>query len=75
MIQAFMAMAETHAPITLQLLAGGIYEAMITTAAGLIVGIIADISYKYILIKVKNVAYQLQQAATRMIAYLPANHP
>jgi biopolymer transport protein ExbB len=75
MIQAFMAMAETHAPITLQLLAGGIYEAMITTATGLIVGIIADISYKYILIKVKNVAYQLQQAANRMITYLPATHP
>ncbi|OJW68945.1 MAG: biopolymer transporter ExbB [Candidatus Amoebophilus sp. 36-38] len=67
MIQAFMAMAQTTNPVTPQLLAGGIYEAMITTAAGLIVGIIADISYKYIVNKVEKASYKIEQTASQLI--------
>ena len=67
MIQAFMAMAHTTTAITPQLLAGGIYEAMITTAAGLVVGILADISYKYILTNVERVSYKIEQTASQLI--------
>lgn len=67
MIQAFMAMSQTSTPVTPQLLAGGIYEAMITTAAGLVVGIIADVSYKYIVNNVEKASYQIEHTASQLI--------
>jgi len=67
MIQAFMAMAQATNPISPQLLSAGIYEAMITTAAGLVVGIIADLGYKYILTRVQEATYRIEQAARQFI--------
>jgi biopolymer transport protein ExbB len=67
MIQAFMAMAHSTTAVTPQLLAGGIYEAMITTASGLIVGILADVSYKYILTNVERASYKIEQTASQLI--------
>jgi biopolymer transport protein ExbB len=67
MIQAFMAMAQTTTPVTPQLLSSGIYEAMVTTAAGLVVGIMADVSYKYILANVEKASYKIEQAASQLI--------
>lgn len=67
MIQAFMAMAQATSQISPQLLSSGIYEAMITTAAGLIVGIIADLGYKYMLTRVQEATYHIEQAARQFI--------
>ncbi|MEN0016582.1 MAG: MotA/TolQ/ExbB proton channel family protein [Bacteroidota bacterium] len=68
MIQAFMAMAQaTQAQMSPQLLSGGIYEAMITTAAGLIVGIMADLAYKLILVRVQTATHHIEQASRRFM--------
>jgi len=67
MIQAFMAMSKATMHVTTQLLSGGIYEAMVTTAAGLIVGIFADISYKYILNEVEKATYKIEQTSEQII--------
>lgn len=61
MIQAFMAMAQQAQQISPKLLSGGIYEAMITTAAGLIVGIIANLGYNYLLIRIQKGTQRLEQ--------------
>jgi biopolymer transport protein ExbB len=71
MIQAFMAMAQTNTPITPQILANGIYEAMITTASGLIIGISADVSYKYVLNKIEKITYQTQKLCNALLTRLP----
>ena len=67
MIQAFMAMAQATSQVSPQLLSSGIYQAMITTAAGLVVGIIADLGYKYILTRVHTATYHIEQAASQLI--------
>lgn len=71
MIEAFMDMSQAKTGITPQLLANGIYQAMITTAAGLVIGILADVSYKYLVTRVEKIAYNLQKEAQTFIAFLP----
>lgn len=75
MIEAFRAMAQTTTAVTPQLLAGGIYEAMITTAAGLVVGVVADLGYRYILTQVDKTAYQIEQAGGQLIEILQESLP
>ena len=58
MIQAFMAMAQETNQISPKLLSGGIYEAMITTAAGLVVGIMANLGYNYLLTRIQQTTHQ-----------------
>jgi len=55
-------------------LAGGIYTAMITTAAGLVVGIIAYISYNYLVNKVNKVVFQLEARTTEFLDLLHHNN-
>ena len=73
MIIAFqkMARATTVSPADL---AGGIYTAMITTAAGLVVGIIAYISYNYLVNKVDKVIFQLEARTTEFLDLLHHNN-
>jgi len=67
MIQAFMAMAQQTQQISPKLLSGGIYEAMVTTAAGLVVGIIANLGYNYLLIRIQKATQHLEQGANQFI--------
>lgn len=60
MVSAFWAMANAGNNIDVSLLAGGIYEAMITTVGGLIVGIIALFSYNYLVTLVDKVQNDLE---------------
>lgn len=55
MVQAFWQMANAGNNIDVSLLSGGIYEAMVTTVGGLIVGIIAIFAYNYLVILVDKV--------------------
>ena len=48
---AFHEMASSGGNIDVEMLSKGIYTAMVTTVAGLIVGIIAYISYNYLVSK------------------------
>ena len=54
MIQAFFNMAQAGNNIDITLLSGGIYTAMVTTVAGLFVGILAYFGYNYLSAKVTN---------------------
>ncbi len=67
MIQAFMAMAQETNQISPKLLSGGIYEAMITTAAGLVVGIIANLGYNYLLARIQKAAHRIEHTANQFI--------
>jgi len=67
MIQAFMAMSQAPQQISPQLLSSGIYEAMITTAAGLVVGIAAYLGYNYLLTRIRKATYRIEHAATQFM--------
>lgn len=60
MINAFFNMSKAGNNIDPSLLAGGIYEAMITTAAGLAVGIVAYIGYNYLVTQVSKVIHKIE---------------
>ncbi len=60
MIQAFIAIAQEEGNVSPHLLSTGIYEAMVTTAAGLAVGIIAYLGYNYLVAQVNKVVHQME---------------
>ena len=55
MVQAFWQMSNAGNNIDVSLLSGGIYEAMVTTVGGLIVGIIAIFAYNFLVARVDRV--------------------
>jgi biopolymer transport protein ExbB len=59
MIQAFYNMASAGNNIDITMLSGGIYVAMVTTVAGLIVGIVAFFGYNYLTSRVSKVVYKM----------------
>lgn len=60
MVRAFFAMANAGSNANITVLAGGIYEALVTTVAGLVVGIIALFAYNYLSARVNHVMNQLE---------------
>ncbi|MDR1372468.1 MAG: MotA/TolQ/ExbB proton channel family protein [Dysgonamonadaceae bacterium] len=60
MIRAFFDMANAGANVDIALLSSGIYEALVTTVAGLIVGIIALLCYNYLTAQVNVVVNHLE---------------
>ena len=73
MIVAFHEMASAGGNIDIEMLSQGIYTAMVTTVAGLIVGIIAYISYNYLVSKVDKVVFQLEAKITDFLDILHHN--
>jgi biopolymer transport protein ExbB len=70
LIQAFMAWEQIGSNITVNVLAAGIYQAMITTAAGLIVAIPGYILYHLILGKIKSQAQEMSYYGNELIDVL-----
>ena len=70
MIRAFYDMSMAGNNINIELLSRGIYQAMITTVGGLIVGIIAYIFYNILVAKVQKVVYQLEITASEFMDVL-----
>lgn len=70
MIQAFYDMASAGNNIDVSLLSTGIYTAMVTTVAGLIVGIIAYLAYNILVARVEKVVLQLEASATEFMDLL-----
>ncbi|MBR4997051.1 MAG: MotA/TolQ/ExbB proton channel family protein [Bacteroidaceae bacterium] len=60
MVKAFWEMANAGNNIDITLLSSGIYEAMITTVGGLVVGIIAMFAYNYLVSRVGDVTNTLE---------------
>ena len=69
MILAFYQMS-TAETITPSLLAGGIYQALLTTAFGLGVGIFALIGYNLLVSNVDKVVYQMEQSTVDFMDFL-----
>jgi len=70
LIRAFMAWEQMGSNITVNVLAAGIYQAMITTAAGLSVAIPAYILYHLIVGKIKSHAQEMSYYGNELIDIL-----
>ena len=73
MIVAFHEMASAGGNIDVAMLSQGIYTAMVTTVAGLVVGIIAFIAYNYLVSKVDKVVFMLEAKTTEFLDLLHHN--
>lgn len=70
MILAFHQMASAGGNIDVEMLAEGIYTAMVTTVAGLVVGIIAYIGYNLLVAKVEKVVFKMEARTTEFLDIL-----
>lgn len=75
MVRAFFDMANAGTNVDVSLLSGGIYEALVTTVAGLIVGIITLFAYNYLVSQVDNVVNKMESRTMEFMDLLnePAN--
>lgn len=70
MIQAFISIAQEEGMISPKMLSAGIYEAMITTAAGLVVGIVAYLGYNYLVTQVSKLVHNMEYTSIEFIDLL-----
>lgn len=70
MVKAFYDMSVAGNNIDIQLLSSGIYQAMVTTVAGLIVGIIAYFCYNILAAKVQKIVFILEARASEFMDLL-----
>lgn len=72
MIVTFHQMMISDKGVVISDLAGGIMQAMVTTVAGLVIGIIAYISYNILVARVSNVIHDLESASEEFMDLLDA---
>jgi len=70
MIQAFIAIAQEEGTVSPKLLSSGIYEAMITTASGLMVGIVAYLGYNYLVTRLQKLIYRMEYTSINFLDLL-----
>lgn len=70
MVRAFIAIAQEEGAVSPKLLADGIYTAMVTTVAGLVVGIIAYLGYNYLVTRVSKVIHKMEYSSIEFIDLL-----
>ena len=70
MILAFKEMANAGGGVQVDMLAEGIYVAMTTTVAGLIVGIFAYFGYNFLVMRVESVIYKMEVSSTEFLDLL-----
>jgi len=63
MILSIFEISNAGGNIDMKLLSDGLYTAMTTTVAGLIVGIIGYITYNHLVVKTNKVVYQMESSA------------
>ena len=75
MVRAFFDMANAGTNVDVSLLSGGIYEALVTTVGGLVVGIITLFAYNYLVSQVDNVVNKMEARKMEFMDLLnePAN--
>lgn len=75
MVRAFFDMANAGTNVDVSLLSGGIYEALVTTVGGLVVGIITLFVYNYLVSQVDNVVNKMEARTMEFMDLLnePAN--
>ncbi len=70
MVQSFYAMAQAGNNIEVSLLSDGIYTALITTVAGLTVGILGYFAYNSLVVRVEKVVFNLEATLTEFMDIL-----
>ena len=70
MILAFKEMANAGGGVQVDMLAEGIYVAMTTTVAGLVVGIFAYFGYNFLVMRVESVIYKMEVSSTKFLDLL-----
>lgn len=70
MIQAFIRIQELGGNVNATVLAGGIWEALVTTAAGLVVGILTLLAYNYLVARVQRFVFELELSSTNLLEML-----
>lgn len=70
MVQVFFDMSAGGNSLDISLLSDGMYQAMVTTIAGLIVGIIGYIAYNVIVARIEKVVFILEARATEFMDLL-----
>ena len=73
MIQAFYEMS-TAENVTPTLLAGGIYQALMTTAFGLFIGILAFLGYNTLVANVEKVVFKMEKTTVEFMDLLQEPH-
>ncbi len=70
MIVAIHEIANSGGQIDIKMLSDGLYTAMTTTVAGLIVGIIAYVTYNHLVVKTDKVVYQMEAKSVEFLDLL-----
>ncbi|MDO5969759.1 MotA/TolQ/ExbB proton channel family protein [Flavivirga aquimarina] len=70
MILAIFELANAGGTIQMDVLASGLYTAMTTTVAGLIVGIVAYIAYNHLVVRTDKVVYQMEANSLEFLDHL-----
>ncbi|WP_083478239.1 MotA/TolQ/ExbB proton channel family protein [Lacinutrix himadriensis] len=70
MILSIFEIANSGGSIDIKTLADGLYTAMTTTVGGLIVGIIAYVSYNHLVVKTDKVVYQMEANSLEFLDHL-----
>ncbi len=70
MVKAFISIAQEEGAVSPKLLSEGIYTAMITTVAGLIVGVIAYLAYNYLVTRVQKIIHAMEYTSIDFIDLL-----
>lgn len=70
MIVAIHEIANAGGQIDIKMLSDGLYTAMTTTVAGLIVGIIAYIAYNHLVVRTDKVVYQMEAKSVEFLDLL-----
>ncbi|MFA5275673.1 MAG: MotA/TolQ/ExbB proton channel family protein [Candidatus Omnitrophota bacterium] len=68
--QAIQAKAQLYQAVLLSDLAGGIWEALLTTIAGLVVAIPAFLAYNYLAARVNNYISDMEKVSTELVNFL-----
>lgn len=70
MVTAFIAIAQEEGSVGPKLLANGMYVAMVTTVAGLVVGIIAYLGYNYLVTRVSKMVHKMEYTSIEFLDLL-----
>ncbi len=70
MIGAFIAIAQAEGSVSPKLLSSGIYEAMVTTATGLIIGLPAYVGYNYLVSKIDSIVHAMEYSSIEFLDLL-----
>lgn len=70
MVQTFFGIASSGKGVEIAVLAGGVYEAMVATVGGLVVGVIAYIGYNLLVSRVEKVVYKMELRSVEFIEIL-----